>query len=196
MITRSGRVRYQMRTEKGSPITGISYKGDFELSGGRVNERDLRVVLTPEKLLEEAIRETKEELGIAVSADFTVSANAVCCGIYRTVFTNPKDGKIDWAFAIAVPPYYWDEDAEVKRKIIDADPDDLNVLGKLNLIVSGKKRMWRMGQAGIYLASDKKDYVNRAAELLTEVKLDWRQTELLLHPGTDLLQIRYGLGLE
>jgi len=38
LITKGGRVRYQMRIESGSPITGISYKGDFELPGGGAEE--------------------------------------------------------------------------------------------------------------------------------------------------------------
>ena len=185
-----------MRIEKGS-ITGLSYKGDFELPGGAVKEKDLRKVLTPGVLLEEAIRETKEELGIVVSSDMPVFM------LYRTVFENLKTGKIDWAFMTPVLPRYWDETAEVKRKIIDLDSADLDVLGRLNLIVSGKKRMYRMGQACLCLsryATDPgwRDNVRmlRAADFLTEVKPDWRETELLLNPQQDLFQIRYELGLE
>lgn len=192
LLTKEGRVRYQMRTEKKSLVAGISYKGDFELPGGEVQEKDLKKALTPGVLLEEAIRETKEELGIVVSRDV---GKRVYPGFYRTVFVNPKDGKVDWAFATVAWPCYWDETTEVKRKIVDVSPDELDVLGRLNLIVSGRKRMWRMGQAGLYLGH-RNDWADRAAELLTEVKSDWRQTELLLNPTRDLFQIRYDLGLE
>lgn len=188
LITTEGRVRYQMRIEKRS-ITGISYKGDFEVPGGGVKEKDLRQVLTPEGLLKEAIRETREELGIVV-VGFSPSY------LYRTVFENPKTGKVDWAFVILTLPAFWDEKAEVKRKVVDVNSDDLEVLGKLNLIVSGKKRMWRMGQACLWLYHGENEWGRRAAELLTQEKPDWQETELLLNPSQALYQIRYELGLE
>jgi len=186
LITTEGKVRYQMRIEEQS-ITGISYKGDFELPGGRVKEKDLKKVLTPEGLLKEAIRETKEELGLVVE-------KLMPQYLYRTIFENPKTGKVDWAFVIPVFPAFWDETAEVKRKIVDVNPDELEVLGKLNLIVSGKKRMYRMGQACLFLSHSK--WRGRAAELLTEVKPDWRETEWLTDPNNDLAEIRRSLGLE
>jgi len=190
LITKKGRVRYQMRTEKWSPITEVSHKGDFELLGGGAKEKDLSKLLTPEGLLAEAVRETQEELGIAVSTDVPLAA------LYRTVFESFKTGKVDWAFAIPVFPEYWDETIEVERKIVDLDPDDLNVLGRLNLIVSGKKRMWRMGQAAIWIASCRADWRNRAANLLTEAKPDWRPTEFFVNSREGLFNLRYEIGLE
>ena len=185
LITPEGKVRYQMRTEESS-ITGISYKGDFELPGGRVKEKDLRKVLTPDGLLEEAIRETKEELGIVVKK-FTPFY------LYWTVFENLKTGKVDWAFVIPTLPAFWDETAKVQRKIVDLDPDELEVLGRLNLIVSGKKRMYRMGLA-CFLLENKWD--SRASELLSWVKPNWPTTEFLMNLYDDLAKIRRNLGLE
>lgn len=188
-ITTEGKLRMQMRTEKSSSLTGISHKGDFELTGGGVKERDLRRVLTLAGLLDEAIREAKEELGIIVTK-FSPSV------IYRTVYENPETGKVDWAFMMPVVPHLWDEAAKIKRKTVDVDPDQLNVLGELGLIVSGKKRMWRMGQAAICLASSRTDWRGRAGKLLTKAKSDWQTTELLINPFQDLFRLRYEIGLE
>lgn len=188
LITCQGKLRLQMRTEKGSHITGISYKGDFELTGGAAKEKDLRKILTPKGLVREAIREAKEELGIVIPEfDFH--------DFYRAIFENFNTGKVDWAFMIPVGPSFWDETAAMKRKTVDVDPDQLNVLGELNLIVSGKKRMWRMGQAAIYMLSNH-EWQDRASELLTEVRPDWRETEYFKFGSMDLYRIRRNIGLK
>jgi len=193
LITKDGKLRLQMRTEKGSSITGISYKGDFELTGGGVKELDLRKVLTPQCLLDEAIREAREELGIVVA-----TPTYFC--LYRTVFENPKTGKVDWAFMIPIYPILWNDTSEMKRKTVDVDPDQLNVLGELNLIVSGKKRMWRMGEAAIFMMNtlgfSREDWLVRADELLTEAKPDWKQTELFWDADEALSKFRREIGIE
>ena len=168
LITSEGKLRMQMRTEKSSPITGVSYKGDFELTGGGVKEKDLKVVLTPEGLLQEGIREAKEELGIKVTMPETFP-------VYWAPYENPKTGKVDWAFMIPIGSEYWDENTKMKRKTVDVDPNQLDVLGELNLVISGKKRMYQMGQWAIYAQSP--IWSLRAAELLIEVKPDWLETE-------------------
>ena len=78
LITSKGRVRYQMRIEN-DLIAGISYKGDFELPGGRVRKKDLRVVLTPDELFKAAAKRTKEEMGITDAVPDNIM-------IYRTIF--------------------------------------------------------------------------------------------------------------
>jgi len=188
LITREGKVRYQMRIEEKS-LTGISYKGDFELPGGGAEENDLKELLTPEALLKEGIRETEEELGIVVESDTPVLY------LYRTIFENPKSGEVDWAFAIPVASGYWDEMLEMRRKTVDLNPDQLNTLGELNLIVSGKKRMWRMGQAGLFFLSCD-HWSEKAYNLLNEVKPDWYETEALMDPRGALAEIKKNLGLE
>ncbi len=174
LITRGERkLRMQMRTEKGSPITGISYKGDFELTGGGVKEKDLEKVLTPEGLLREGIREAEEELGI------NVSERIFSCGsipIYWAPYEDPKIGKVDWAFMTLINRFFWDDTVKMARKTVDVNPDQLKVLGDLNLVVSGKKRMYRMGQAALYVMSSVA-WRERAGGLLTEVKPDWLATE-------------------
>ncbi|MBI2626161.1 MAG: hypothetical protein HYW69_01035 [Candidatus Nealsonbacteria bacterium] len=194
LITKEGKLRLQMRTESTS-ITGISYKGDFELPGGAVKEKDLRKVLTFDGLYNEAVRRVEEDLGLVVSLSFILK------GFYLTVYENPKNGKIDWAFMI--PVIDWDQKAKMKRKTVDVNPDQLNVLGELDLIVSGKKRMWRMSQAAIYMVNlfhvglydDQDKFFRRAEELLTETKTDWKQTELFNSADHALKEILSGLGL-
>ncbi len=197
LITKEGKVRFQMRTESSSPITGISYKGDFELPGGGAEEKDLGKLLTLEGLLNEGIREVKEELGIVVSPPPEDDSSPFSGGrrIYWAPYENPKNGKIDWAFMIPIPPKYWDETAETKRKIVDLNPVHLDVLGELNLIVSGKKRMYRMGQGAIFACSSDSLWRQKAADFLTQVKPDWREDEYF---GSiwGLEEIRRALGLE
>lgn len=190
LITKEGKVRYQMRIESSSPITGISYKGDFELPGGGAKEKNLSELLTPEGLLEEGIREAKEELGIVVlppPPEFS---------LYWAPYENPRNGKIDWVFMISILPSFWDETAEAKRKIVDLNPKHLDVLGELNLIVSGKKRMYRMGQGAIFACSSNSLWSREAADLLTQVKPDWRKAEYHEGPKWFLKQLRKALSLE
>jgi len=188
LITSKGRVRYQMRIEN-DLIAGISYKGDFELPGGRVRKKDLRVVLTPDELFKAAAKRTKEEMGITVAVPDNIM-------IYRTIFENYTTEKIDWAFMIPILPKYWDETAEVKRKIVDLDPDDLDVLERLNLIFSGKKRMYRMGLAAMYLGCNNSMWHGRPEELLNMAMPGWKEIECLYSGESALADIRKELGLE
>ncbi|HXK31920.1 MAG: hypothetical protein A2Z68_01075 [Candidatus Nealsonbacteria bacterium RBG_13_38_11] len=184
LITREGKLRLQRRTEKGSPITpGISYKGDFELTGGGAREKDLRKVLTLKGLFNEAKREAKEELGLMVVAPKKFP-------LYRAVFVNQEKGLEDWAFMIPVPPECWDEGTKTKRETIDINPEELMLLAfrpKGEQLLSGwGKRMCRMSLGAIFAASTNPKYVNEARILLTEVKPDWRQTEYFIESNKAL----------
>lgn len=183
LITKAGKIRLQMRTEKGSMFgPNVSYKGDFELPGGAVKEKDLKKVLTVEGLLQESAKEVKEELGISVSDPQKFS-------LYRAVHIYP-DGREDWAFMIPTPPDCWDETAQMKRKIVDVDPTQLYMLGELMLVVSGMKRMWRMGQGAIYAISSDETSRAEAEDMLNEVKPDWRKTEYFEDPEKALAQFQ------
>lgn len=190
LITKEGKVRYQMRIESSSPITGISYKGDFELPGGGAEEKNLSELLTLEGLIMEGTREVKEELGIEV----LLPPNDI--PLYWAPYENPKNSKVDWAFMIPVLPKFWDETAEVKRKIVDLNPKHLDVLGELNLIISGKKRMYRMGQGALYACSSNSLWSREAADFLNQVKPDWREAEYHKGPKWFLKQLRKKLSLE
>jgi len=190
LITSERKLRMQMRIEKDSMLgPNVSYKGDFELPGGAVEEKDLKKVLTRIGLAKESARETEEELGISISGLGEPS-------FYRAVYVYP-DGNEDWAFMISTPSESWDETAEMKRKTVDVDSDQLDVLGELNLIVSGKKRMWRMSQ-GAFFASNSLHISERqrAAELLSKVKPDWCETEYFGDTEKALARFRKELGLE
>ena len=189
LMTKEGKVRYQMRTESSSPITGLSYKGDFELPGGGAKEKNLSKLLTLEGLLMEGTRETKEELGIVVMPP------PEDVPLYWAPYENPKNGKIDWAFALPVLPKFWDEAAEVKRKIADLKPEHLDVLRELNLIVSGKKRMYRMGMGTLFARSSLSVWRQQAANFLTQVKPDWQETEYFESAKSALEQFRKALNL-
>ena len=175
LITKEGKLRLQKRTEKGSTVTpGVSYKGDFELTGGGAKEKDFKKLLTSQGLFDEGQRETKEELGLAVSMPSKFQ-------LYRAKFFNEKTGVEDWAITIPLPPECWDEQAEIKRQTIDINPEELFSLAmqpKGEQLLSGwGKRMCRMSLGAIFAASTNPKYVNEARIMLTEVKPDWRRTE-------------------
>ncbi|KPJ55463.1 hypothetical protein AMJ49_07105 [Parcubacteria bacterium DG_74_2] len=190
LITSKEKLRMQMRIGEGSMFgPNVSYKGDFELPGGAVEEKDLKKVLTRLGLAEESARETEEKLGISVSGLGEPS-------FYRAVYVYPN-GNEDWAFMISTPPKSWDEKVEMKRKTIDVDPDQLDVLGELNKVVSGKKRMWRMSQGALFASN----FVSmqkrqRAAELLNKVKPNWYETEHFDNVEEALARFRKELELE
>lgn len=188
LLTSTGRLRLQMRTEQGSMFgIHVSYRGDYELPGGRVGPVNLQEALTLPFLLDESAREIKEELGIEVR-------NPSNPMLYRTVFIAP-DGLEDWAFVIPTPPECWDEKAPMTRKTVDVNPDQLRVLGELNLIVSGiGKRMWRMGQASLSFSS-KPGFRLDAQRQLSRYKPDWLETEFFQEPDEALARFRQELGL-
>jgi len=187
LLTSKGQLRLQMRTEQGSMLgSNVSYAGDLELSGGRIEVEDLCEALTIRALLDESAREVREELGILVG-------NPPDPILYRAVFQSP-DGWEDWAFVIPTPPDCWDEKYETSRKTVDVYPDQLLVLGDLNLVISGTgKRMWSMAMASLLYSSDG---VSRrhARGLLNSHRPDWR-TELIEDPEAALLRFQEGLGL-
>ncbi|MCK4354734.1 hypothetical protein KAW43_00030 [Candidatus Parcubacteria bacterium] len=191
LVTREGNVRLRMRTERGSMFgENVSYRGDFELPGGGVEEKDLSKLLTPEALFAEGRREVKEELGIIVQG------LPIGEPIYRTVYHFPDGKKEDWSFMIAIPSSYWLENAEMLKgaKTVDVDPRQLDVLGDIDLIVSGKKRMYRMAMAALYLFSpDTKAF---SEFYLSKVKPDWKETELFYNTEEALADFRKELGVE
>lgn len=181
-----GTLRMQMRIEKGSMFgPDVSYTGQLEISGGRV-KRDLGEALTLPVLLAESAREVREELGIEVG-------DPVDPLIFRMVFVSP-DGWEDWAFVIPTPPECWDANVKMSRRTVDVNPDQLKVLGELDLVLSGiGKRMWRMSQAS-FMRSNKEAFKDRAQHWLYEYKPDWR-TELLSNPEEALAGFRRELNL-
>ncbi len=175
LITKEGKLRLQRRIEKGSRVLpGISFQGDFELTGGGVKEKDLSKVLTFSSLFMEAVRETIEELGIIVLPPQQPFP------LYRAVFVNTARDTEDWAFMIPVLSEYWNETAKMKRETIDVNPDELRELAnrpKGEQLLSGwGKRMCRMS-LGAFYSSFNLVYRTRAEQMLGEVKPDWRETE-------------------
>ncbi|PIP24939.1 MAG: hypothetical protein COX34_01500 [Candidatus Nealsonbacteria bacterium CG23_combo_of_CG06-09_8_20_14_all_36_12] len=194
LITKEGKLRLQQRTEKGSPIIpGVSYRGDYELTGGGVKEKDLKKVLTLEELFKEAKREAKEELGVVVFMPKQLS-------LYRAVFVNQEKGTEDWALTIPIPPECWNETTKMKRITIDVNPDELRELAnrpKGEQLLSGwGKRMCRMSLGTIFTSSTDPKYVNEAKIMLTEIKPDWRKTEFFKNTEEALAQFRRELGLD
>jgi 8-oxo-dGTP pyrophosphatase MutT (NUDIX family) len=122
LLTKEGKVRLQRRIEKGSIIPGKTFRGDWELPGGRIKEKDLQKALTLAVLKEELIREVKEELGIKI---MVFPENPA---IYRAIYEDPEKGICDWAFGITIPSGFWEENKKTKREIIDVNPDDLRDL--------------------------------------------------------------------
>ena len=192
LLTREGKLRLQRRIEKDSLIPGKTYEGDWELSGGRVEEKNIKKALTLEVLQAELIREVKEELGILIKFRPRPS-------IYRTIYEDPEKGICDWALMIPIPGPYWDEIQDMKRTTIDVDPSGLRELAnqpKGNQLVSGwGKRMCRMGE-GAFLLSYVERFVRQAKDALTEMRPNWRKAEFFENAEEALSQFRRELGSE
>ena len=189
IINKEGKLLLQQRIEKRSIIPGKSYKGDWELPGGKVKEGSLRHALTLEVLTKELIREVKEELGLKLDAIEPPY-------IYLTVFVNEEKGINDWAFMF--PVFIDRTSVKLKRKVVWVDPSELRELANRpkeegQLLSGWGKRMSRMSLAAFLVSP-----INRtiAQEMLNEVRPDWRESELLSNPRQDLFQIRYELGFE
>lgn len=194
LLTSAGKIRLQRRVEKGSIIPSKTFKGDWELPGGKVKERDLKKALTLDVLQKELIREVKEELGIVIMHHPNPP-------LYLTIYENHEKGICDWAFMISIPtpPIYWDEKAKMKRETIDVNPVELRELAdrpKGEQLLSGwGKRMCRMSLAAL-LRSPVDEYNQQARRDLDEVMPDWRKIEYFHDPHEDLAEIRRELGLE
>jgi ADP-ribose pyrophosphatase YjhB (NUDIX family) len=178
--------------KKGSIIPGKTYEGDYELPGGRVEEKNLKKALTLETLEIELIREVKEELGIVIVPHPAPP-------LYLAVYEDPSREICDWAFMMSVPPGrpYWDENSPTKRTTIDVSPEELRKLAnepKGQQLLSGwGKRMCRLS-LGALLSSG--NYNSEARKCLDEVKPDWRETEYLGDAFRALARLRRQLGLE
>lgn len=177
LLLEDGDLLLQMRTEKGS-IYGpkdTSYQYNWELSGGRVKEKDIMKALTLEVLTENIIREVKEELGIKIIS-FPLRPS-----IYLAIFVNEEKGVNDWALTIPMPKECWEMPKKLKREIVKVNVDELTELannppGKGQLVSGFGKRMHRMSLGSLYDSSNPAN-CGGARKLLTWIKPDWLQTE-------------------
>ena len=172
LVTSKGKVRLVLSREKDTMLSeNISSECVYGLPGGLSKEKDLSKLLTSDALFAEGHRKVFEKLGISVKG--------LPMGepIYRTVYQSPDGKKEDWTFMIAIPPENWDENAETLKgvKILDVTARQLEVLGRLNFIVSGKNEMYRLAMAAIYLGGKDRFY---SSGLLTQVNIDWEEKEL------------------
>lgn len=191
LIAQDGRILFQVRTEQRS-ILGrhVSFTGGYELPGGGAKGNDLRKILRPEYLIQEAVRKTRQDLGPTVHPDHDCFREVP---LYRTVYREEE--KEDWAFMIPIQ-YKVPQSESLRRKVVYLNPDELHVFADRNAIVSGKRRMWRMGEAALFLSSSNPSWRDRAAELLTQAKPDWQQTEYFENAQEALAQFRTELGIE
>jgi len=194
LLTNKGKVRLQRRIEKGSIIPGKTYEGDYELPGGRVEEKNLLKALTLEVLGKELIREVEEELGVVIKHHPNPP-------LYLAIYEDAEKGICDWAFMIPVPsgPAYWDESSPTKRTVIDVDPEELRKLAdepKGHQLLSGwGKRMCRMS-LGALLQSHVEKYYTQAGDFLDTIKPDWYKTEYFSNAAEALSQFRRELSLQ
>ncbi|MDO8424627.1 MAG: NUDIX hydrolase [bacterium] len=194
LLTEEGKVRLQRRIEKDSIIPGKSYEGDWELPGGRVQEKDIKKVLTRSVLEGELIQRVKAELGINIM----MVPNSP---LYLAIFEDPGKEICDWAFMITVPPGvpYWDERARVQRTTIDVGPKELRELAskpKGEQLLSGwGKRMCRMS-LGALLNSENPDYRNFTHDYLDEINPNWYKDEFFETIPFCLAELRRKLGIK
>jgi len=175
LLTSKGKIRLQRRIEKDSIIPGKSYEGDYELPGGRVEEKDLKKALNLETLKNELILRVEKDLGIAIRP-------CILPSVYLTIFEDPSKGICDWAFMVPIPPppFYWNENAPTKRTTFDVSPQELYELARRpkgeQLLSGWGKRMCRMS-LGALLDSPNKEFGLQAQRYLNGIKPDWQATE-------------------
>ncbi|MFH1841518.1 MAG: NUDIX domain-containing protein [Candidatus Nealsonbacteria bacterium] len=176
LLNREGKLLLQRRTEKGSIIPGKSYKGDWELPGGKVEEKDIEKALTYPVLFKEIQRELREELGAEIRGNFNSSGVSV----YLTTLVNKERGINDWALMFSFIFLEWVMPEKLKREVVFVNPKELREIANRpkeeGQLVSGwGKRMCRMSLSAFLLSSYA--YAEEATLALDEINPDWTKTE-------------------
>lgn len=172
LLTSTGKIRLQRRIEKDSIIPGKTFEGDYELPGGRVEEKDLKKALTLGVLEKELILRVGNDLGISI----ITYPNPP---LYLAKYEDPAKGICDWAFMMPVPPSpaYWDENAPTTRTTVDVSPAELYELAQQSkgqqLLSGWGKRMCRMA-LGALLNSENSAYRLSAEKYLNEINPKWK----------------------
>lgn len=179
LLDRNGKLLLQRRLEKSSLLPGKTFKGDWELPGGKIREKDILKALTMEVFWREMLREAKEELGVEIKTRYLRWPP-----LYLAVYTDEEKGINDWAFMIPIISSGdwdgWYAPEGLKREVMYVEPQTLKEVAnrpKGDQLVSGwGKRMCRMA-LGALLHSSNRSYSREAEEMLDEIQSDWRETE-------------------
>lgn len=113
-----------------------SLPGDWDLPGGGIEETYVKQCLDETIVLQELLREVREETGIVFYKNFPKMP-----AMYPAVIA----GGSDWAFLINLGEVDQTPGPEYEHKFVDIDELEKLAEGPVgNRIVSGKKRMYRL----------------------------------------------------
>lgn len=170
-LNKEGRLLLRRRVEEDSIIPGKSFKGNWELPGGAVEETDGKVAYNYP--IKEAVRETVEEVGVPVSVPAGMQP------VYLTFFKGPKGYDL-----AGVVPVVTNQEA-TRGETIYVSPEELKVLAEAfvpadkakgqdgqGLLSGWGKRMCCMALAAL-THSPNPTFSQQAKNMLAEISRDW-----------------------
>jgi len=168
IFNENGKILLRRREEKNSIISSKSYKGDWELPGGTMEEDNIWKATSERIVGQELAREVEEETGISIEV---ISMPVM----YPTVYISKKKRRVDFAFMI---PVGIARERPTKGETTYVSPKELRELAdrsKGGQLVSGwGRRMCRMALMAL-CNSPNHQYRDEAQKMLLEIQKDKRE---------------------
>jgi hypothetical protein len=194
-LSENGKLFLQVRTQNSwmGQILEKSFDGSWELNGGQIKEEDISKALTLPVMAKQAVKNAEEKLGLKM--DFP--------GNPITLFTsyeNKEKGIVDWAFTFVIRPGYWDiGQTSFLRDVMLVGVEDLNRIanfpeGKGQLVSGWGNRQHRMSLGVLAQAPHHGERI-LARRTLSDIKPNWRETEMFENAGEALKFLREEIGL-
>ncbi|HOS12654.1 MAG TPA: NUDIX hydrolase [Candidatus Pacearchaeota archaeon] len=138
-----------------------SLPGDWDLPGGGIEETYVKQCLDEAIIIQELLREVREETGIGLSYKSFPKMPAM----YPAVIA----GGSDWAFLINLGEVDQTPGPEYEHKFVDIDELEKLAEGPVgNRIVSGKKRMYRLCMKALTF-SPNQEYSKKAELIMRQL---------------------------
>ncbi len=137
-----------------------SLPGDWDLPGGGIEETYVKQCLDEAIIIQELLREVREETGIGFYKSFPKMP-----AMYPAVIA----GGSDWAFLINLGEVDQTPGPEYEHKFVDIDELEKLAEGPVgNRIVSGKKRMYRLCMKALTF-SPNQEYSKKAELIMRQL---------------------------
>lgn len=164
IFNEAGKLLLRRREERDSIVPGKSFKGDWELPGGGVEDENNGQALDERIIGAELAREVTEEIGIHVSVP-----------PMPVMFPAVSKGGDDWAFVIPVGIC---TERVAKGEIKHVSPQELRELAKRpegeQLISGWGRRMSRMALMAL-CHSPNLQYREEAQTMLSDIQREWNK---------------------
>lgn len=171
-----GRLLLRRRVEEGSILPGQSFKGNWELPGGGVRETEKPGY---DYLLQEAVREFEEEVGIALALTLAIDE---AFPMYPALFKGPQGYDLAGVIPVVaqleptIGETLWvspEELSELARIFVSATEAKKQGLAEAQGIVSGwGKRMHWMALCAL-THSPNLDFTRQAANTIAKIQETW-----------------------